>query len=321
MYEVLGLEKNKYLTDSMMNLSDIFIYALKKLDGFNEINIHKAIKLANNDVVETLDDFIDFINFNIEDNRFENITQPFKKEIIKKAVEKALKNKDDIVHYIDPTDESFPKKMSIEQMGELPLFMYKGNLGNFKRKTILITGSPTVSDNARLASCYIGKILASNGYNILSSFSSECEQNATKGCKEARGLSSFFLSHSIENLTSEEKEVIQNELDSKRSVIISDLDYASSNDKPIDNAIKYTMALADCIIIPQIRNADYIFDCVKKYNKSNTPIFLVKYKTTFNKEYDCIKILESLGMMYLTSNTVLKQIKDSIGEAIINDAK
>ena len=81
------------------------------------------------------------------------------------------------------------------------------------------------------------------------------------------------------------------------------------------------MALADCIIIPQIRNADYIFDCVKKYNKSNTPIFLVKYKTTFNKEYDCIKILESLGMMYLTSNTVLKQVKDSIGEAIIDDAK
>ena len=37
----------------MINLSDLYICALKKLDGFNEKNILKAIDLANIDVVET----------------------------------------------------------------------------------------------------------------------------------------------------------------------------------------------------------------------------------------------------------------------------
>lgn len=297
-----------------MNLSDIYICALKKLDGFNEKNILKAIDLANNDIVETLDDFIDFVNFNIEENRFEKITQPFTKEIIKKVVEKALKNKDNMVHYVNPSDSSFPKSFPVEEKEKTSLLKYKGNLEILKRKTILITGSPTVSDNARLASEYIGKSLASDGYNILSTFSNECEQKAIKGCKEAKGVSTFFLPHSIEHLTSKEMDVIQNELDSERSMIISADDDALANAKSIENACKYSMALADCMIIPQISNTDYIFDYVKRFLKFDKPVFLVKYKTRTIKEYDCIKALESLGVMYLSSNTVLNQIKNTVGE-------
>lgn len=301
-----------------MNLSDIYIYALKKLDGFNEKNILKAIDLANDDVVETLDDFIDFINFNIEENRFENIPQPFKQEVIKKAVEKALRNKENIVHYVNPSDSSFLKSLPVEEIEATSLLKYKGNLENLKRKTILITGSPIVSENAKLASEYIGKVLASDGYNILSTFSNECEQKAIMGCKEAKGISTFFLPHSIEHLTSKEINIIQNELDSERSMIISADDYAQANAKSIENACKYSMALADCMIIPQISNTDYIFDHVKKFLKSDKPVFLVKYKTRIIKEYDCIKALESLGVIYLSSKTVLNQIKDTIGEVFVD---
>lgn len=303
----------------MMNLSDIYICTLQKLDGFNEKNILKAIDLANNDVVETLDEFIDFINFNIEDSRFENITQPFNKEIIKNVVEIVLKNKDKIVHYVNPSDSSFPKSLPIEEIEAPSLLKYKGNLENLKRKTILITGSHTVSDNARLASEYIGKVLASDGYNILSTFSNECEQKAIKGCKEVKGVSTFFLPHSIEYLTSKEIDVIQNELDSKRSMIISADDRDQANANSVENACKYSMALADCMIIPQISNTDYIFDYVKKYLKSDKPVFLVKYKTRTIKEYNSIGALESLGVMYLSSNTVLKQIKDTVGEAFVDN--
>lgn len=300
-----------------MNLSDIYICALRKLDGFNSDNILRAIELANNDVVETLDDFIDFINFNIEDNRFANITQPFKEELIKKTVEKVLKNKDDLVHYVCPTDSSFSKKMPIEQTPSL--WKYKGNLENLKRKTILVTGSPTVSDNARLASEYIGRIMALEGYNILSTFSNECEQKAIMGCKDAKGVSTFFLPHSIEHLTSKEIDVIQNELDSERSLIISAYDNTLPNILTIENAYNNTMALADCMVIPQISDSDNIIGFVKKYLESDKPVFLVKYKTKKIKEYDCIKALESLGVMYVSSKTVYKQIKDTIGEAIVDE--
>lgn len=300
-----------------MNLSDEYIYALKQLDGFDKDNILRAIELANNDVVETLGDFIDFINFNIEDNKFLNITKPFKFETIKKAVDKAIKKKDNIVHYLNTADGWFPKLLPEDLMKESSLLKYKGNMEILYRKSILITGSPEVTNNARLASEYIGNVLASYGYNILSTFLNECEQKAIKGCKEAKGVSTFFLPHSIENLTSKEIYVIQNELDSERSMIISADDNALANTKSIENACKYSMALADCMIIPQISNTDYIFDYVKKFLKSDKPVFLVKYKTRTIKEYDSIKALESLGVMYLSSNTVLKQIKDTIGEVFV----
>ena len=303
----------------MMSLSDIFIYALKKLDGFTEENIFKALELANNDVVETLDDFIDFINFNIEDNRFANITRPFKESLIKKAVEKAIINKDNIVHYVNATDENFPKKICSEQVVGNSLLKYKGNLENLNRKTILITGSPTVSGDAKLASEYIGKVLAINGYNILSSLSNECEQNAIKGCKVAMGKSTFYLPHSIEHLTNKEKDVIQHELDTKRSLIISADDNTLANIKTIENAYKYATAFADCMIIPQISSDDYFMNYVEAYMALDKPVFLVKYKSKSNKEYDCIRKLESLGVMYLSSDTIYKQIKDTIGVAVVDD--
>lgn len=302
-----------------MSLSDIFIYALKKLDGFTEDNILKAIDLANNDVVETLDDFIDFINFNIEDNRFANIAHPFKESLIKKVVEKAIINEDNIVHYANATDERFPKKIFSEQVEGISLLKYKGNLDNLNRKTILITGSPTVSGDARLASEYIGKVLAINGYNILSTLSNECEQNAIKGCKVAMGISTFYLPHSVEHLTNKEKDVIQHELDTNRSLIISADDNTLANIKTRENAYKYATAFADCMIIPQISSDDYFMSYVETYMKLDKPVFLVKYKSKSNKEYDCIRKLESLGVMYLSSDTIYKQIKDTIGEAMIDE--
>ncbi len=302
-----------------MSLSDIFIYALKKLDGFTEENILKAIDLANNDVVETLDDFIDFINFNIEDNRFANITHPFKESLIKKAVEKAIINEDNIVHYANATDERFPKKIFSEQVEGISLLKYKGNLDNLNRKTILITGSPTVSGDARLASEYIGKVLAINGYNILSTLSNECEQNAIKGCKVAMGISTFYLPHSVEHLTNKEKDVIQHELDTNRSLIISADDNTLANIKTRENSYKYATAFADCMIIPQISSDDYFMSYVETYMALDKPVFLVKYKSKSNKEYDCIRKLESLGVMYLSSKTIYKQIKDTIGTATVDD--
>ena len=42
----------------------------------------------------------------------------------------------------------------------------------------------------------------------MSTFSNECEQKAIKGCKVVKGVSTFFLPHSIEYLTSKEIDVI-----------------------------------------------------------------------------------------------------------------
>ena len=45
---------------------------------------------------------------------------------------------------------------------------------------------------------------------------------------------------------------------------------------------------------------------------------IVKYKTRTITEYDNIKALEAFGAMYLSSNTVLNRIKDTVGEALVD---
>ena len=100
-----------------MQLSEIYIYALKELKDFDEEAIEKAILLAKNDVVETVEEFIDFINFNIEDKKFPQITQPIDVRVIRNAVDKAKKNKGHTVHYVSIATGGYPEKILHANIG------------------------------------------------------------------------------------------------------------------------------------------------------------------------------------------------------------
>lgn len=298
-----------------MRLSDIYIYALKELKEFDEEAIEKAIGLAKNDVVENVEEFIDFINFNIEEKKFPNITQPIDVRIIKKAVDKAKKKKGHIVHYVSIATGDYPQKILRSNIGTLSPLWYKGNIENIERKTIMITGSPSITSNARLASKYFGKVFAANGYNILTTFSEGCEQSSITGCAEASGISTFFLPHSIEFLSAKEKKVIQHELETGRSTLISASDKMKANKDTIFDTYRYLTAISDCLIVPQLSYNDDVMFFVRKFLEGNKPVFCIQYKTGDGTEYDCTNILTLLGVKYLSSNTALIQIKDAIGDA------
>ena len=298
-----------------MQLNDIYICALKELEGFDEDAIEKAILLAKNDVVETVEEFIDFINFNIEENKFPHIVQPFEERIIKQAVEKARNNEGRTINYVDVTSSFYPQKLLQAKIGTLSPLSYKGNLKIVTRKTIMITGSSSVTNNAKLASKYYGKILASNGYNILSSLSEGCELNSILGCSEVSGTSTFFLPHSIEHLSSKEKKIIQRELETGRSTVISASKLPQANNKTIEESYRYLMAICDCIIVPQLSSNDIIMQFILKCLEAKKPVFFIKYKTGDGSEYDSLNNLSPLGVKFLSSNTALEQIKETIGYA------
>lgn len=298
-----------------MQLSEIYIYALKELKDFDEEAIEKAILLAKNDVVETVEEFIDFINFNIEDKKFPQITQPIDVRVIRNAVDKAKKNKGHTVHYVSIATGGYPEKILHANIGIISPLWYKGSLDNIERKTIMITGSSSITNNAKLASKYFGKLFASNGYNILTSFSEGCEQSAILGCIEASGISTFFLPHAIEPLSHKEKKVISRELETGRSTLISASLSLRANEDSILDSYRYLIAISDCLIVPQLSSNDTVIILVRKFLAANKPVFLIKYKTGDGVEYDCTNILTPLGVKYLSSNTALKQIKDAIGDA------
>lgn len=297
-----------------MGLSNIYIYALNDLDGFNEETIEIAINLADNDVVETVDEYIDFINFNIEEKKFPGITNTFPEKSIRKAVENAQKNESKIGHVIHVSEPGYPSRLYQARVNNLASLVYKGNLENLERKTIMITGSTAITTNAKVAAKYFGKLFASKGYNILSSFAEGCEQNAIYGCTEARGISTFFLPHSIESLTAKEKRTIQNELETGRSTLIS-LSSApnKANEDSIAKSYGYLSALADCLIVPQISYDDEIMFLVRMFLASNKPVFLISYKSMDGDEYDCDYVLKNLGAKFLSSDSALKLVRDAIG--------
>ncbi len=298
-----------------MKLSDIYIYALKELKEFDEEAIEKAILLAKSDVVETVEEFIDFINFNIEDRKFPKITRPIDVRIIKKAVDKSKKKRGYIVHYVSITDGNYPDKILQSNIGINSPLWYKGSLENIEHKTIMITGSSTINSNAKFASKYFGKLFAANGYNILSSFSEGCEQSSILGCIETSGMSTFFLPHSIEHLSAKEKKVIQSELKTGRSTLISACNLLQADRDSIFDTYRYITAISDCLIVPQLSSNDNVIFLVRNFLAANKPVFLIKYKTGDGTEYDCANILTPLGVKYLSYNTALKQIIDVIGES------
>ena len=298
-----------------MQLSDIYINALRELKGFDEEAIEKAVLLAKDDVVETVEEFIDFINFNIEDGKFPKIAQPIDVRSIKKAVDKAIKNKWQIVHYVSTATGGYPEKILQSNIGPLSPLWYKGSLENINRKTIMITGSSAVTNNAKLASHYFGKLFAASGYNILSSFSEGCEQSAILGCVEASGFSTFFLPHYIGNLSTKEKKVIPHELEAGRCTLISACDLIKANEDSIIDSYRYLTAISDCLIVPQLSYNDTVMYFVRNFIAANKPVFFIKYKTGDGTEYDCANILTSLGVKYLSSNTAIKEITDTIGDA------
>lgn len=298
-----------------MQLNDIYINALKELDGFDEEAVEIALLLAKNDVVETVEEFIDFVNFNIEEKKFPQITQPFDKTIIKKVVDKVRKSEAQIVHYVDVATGGYPQKLLQSQIGILSPLCYKGSLKNLARKTIMITGSLSITNDAKLASKYFGKIFAANGYNILTSFSEGCEQNSILGCIETHGFSTFFLPHNIEHLSAKEDKIIQGELEAGRSTLISACKLSEANKSTIEDTYRYLTAICDCLIVPQLFSNDLVMPFVRKCLAINKPVYFIKYKTGNDAEYDCAHTLTPLGVKYISSNNALVQIKETIGEA------
>lgn len=296
-----------------MRLSDIFLFALRELNGFDEEAINIAVKLAKNDVVETVEELIDFVNFNIEDEKFPNLSQPYDEKVIRKAVAKAKEYENKIVRHTYLDSDDYPKKLLHSQIGNLTDLDYKGNIKNLDCKIITITGSPTSTSNAKLAAKYFGKLFASNGYCILSSYSGMCEQYSIKGCSEASGRSIFFLPHNMENLSAKEKSVIPSELETGRSTLISVSKNARANDNSVSIAYDYIKALSDCLIVTQVKRNDNVMRLIQSYLAANKPVFLINYKAGEDAEYDCSYLLTKLGAKYMSSNTALQQVQDVIG--------
>lgn len=295
-----------------MKLSDIFLSAIRELDGFDEYAVEIAIKLAESDVVETIEELVDFVNFNIEEGRFPQINAPYEERIIRKAVEKARTEENKKVHLIDSDSDNYPAKLIHSNGNTLATLTYKGNLKNLDGKIIMITGSPTATNNAKYAAKYFGKLFASNGYSILSSLSGMCEQHSVKGCSEAKGKSIFFLPHNIESLTVREKAIIPTEMETGRSTLISVCQASRANDVAIETTNRYLLALADCLIVPQLRLKDNVLKLVKQFLLAEKPVFFIDYEKGGGIEYDYNLGFNSLGVKYLSNDNAVEQVHNAI---------
>jgi predicted Rossmann fold nucleotide-binding protein DprA/Smf involved in DNA uptake len=292
----------------------VYENALQKLNGFDALSIEIAENLAENDVVETIGEFVDFINFNIEEGKFPHISKPFNEKYLRDAVAEAQKEVYNIVQSVDVDNTMYPKRLLRSEIDSPSRLFYKGNLNNLKRRSIMITGSYEVSRNAEYAAKFYGNLFASNGYNMLTTLASGCEKSSMSGCSKAKGNCTFFLPHSLKHLSLGETNAIKKGQDDGRTTALSVSREAKCNTSSIQEAYRYVAALADCLIVPQLSFHDDVFNFIRSFFNTPKPVYFIQYKNT-NNEYDCKTYLEPLGLQYLISDTALETVQNAIGKA------
>lgn len=293
-----------------------FKFALLQL-GFGENIISDIIDLAKHDIVETNEDFIDFINYNIEDGKIPYCSTPFTKTTLLKAINNGhktyMKSTKFGLNILTYSDNRYPKNIKtyedkLESFSAPDIIQYMGNIELLKKKSILITGTDQPSIEAGYASRFLGKLL-SQTYNIITCLTPGCERIAYDAVEENKGNTTLLFAQKIETLSKTEGQIINKCLRQKRGLCLA---YQGKHCKQIEERDHIIAALADCIIVPECYTMDSAFEICRYGIKMGKPVFY--FETESSNELNAFyrKNLLELGAKPITSSNALKKIKEAI---------
>lgn len=283
-----------------------FKFALLQL-GFVEDNISNIIDLAKYDVVETNEDFIDFINYNIEDGKIPYCSTPFTKATLLKAIDNGhkayMKSTRFGLNILTYSDSRYPKNIKtcedgLESFSAPDIIQFMGNIELLKKKSILITGTDQPSIEAIYASMFLGKLL-SQTYNIITCLTPGCERVAYDAVEENKGNSTLLFAQKIETLSRAEGQIINKCLRQKRGLCLA------YQGKRKEERGYILAALADCIIVPECYAIDDAFKICRYGIKMGKPVFYVE-----GESYNVLK--ELYGAKPITSSNALIKIRETI---------
>lgn len=208
-----------------MALRTEILITLQQVKGLGNKSILEFAKSGDIDTMEDLEVRLQ----NIKKGRFAKLTG---KELqcanrtARRIIEACENNGIGILSYFEPQYPSILRNCVDEKGKPDPpiVLYYRGNLSALKRPGVAVIGTREPTENGKKAAIFFSKILAKQGFNIVSGLAIGCDAAGHRGAMDADGITTAFLSTSLswESIYPKENLPLAKEIVEKGGLLLSE---------------------------------------------------------------------------------------------------
>ena len=305
-----------------MALTTRHIIALQKITGFGDKTVRTMVELSENVSIDTDKELWTFINEVVSSGKLPRLKKPLDYDAVASAIAMAdsiLERSERLdIKAVSFKDPEFPKNLlsTIDESGQpsVPIILYyKGDISITKRKGVAIIGTREPTSEGIQAGLYFGKILAEQGYNLVSGHAIGCDAAGHKGALSAEGgVTTAFLAHGLDSVYPEENRQLAQNIIDNGGLLMSEYEIGKGiNRYNIVGRDRLQAALADATIVIQSSEKGGTMHAANTTLLANKPLFCVKYKDYLgsNEKVKGNTLLTTKGARWLSSANALLDIE------------
>jgi len=208
-----------------MALRTEILITLQQVKGLGNKSILEFAKSGDIDTMEDLEVRLQ----NIKKGRFTKLTGAelqCANRTARRIIEACENNGIGILSYFEPQYPSILRNCVDEKGKPDPpiVLYYRGNLSALKRPGIAVIGTREPTENGKKAAIFFSKILAKQGFNIVSGLAIGCDAAGHRGAMDADGITTAFLSTSLswESIYPKENLPLAKEIVEKGGLLLSE---------------------------------------------------------------------------------------------------
>lgn len=208
-----------------MALRTEILITLQQVKGLGNKSILEFAKSGDIDTMEDLEVRLQ----NIKKGRFAKLTGAelqCANRTARRIIEACENNGIGILSYFEPQYPSILRNCVDEKGKPDPpiVLYYRGNLSALKRPGIAVIGTREPTENGKKAAIFFSKILAKQGFNIVSGLAIGCDAAGHRGAMDADGITTAFLSTSLswESIYPKENLPLAKEIVEKGGLLLSE---------------------------------------------------------------------------------------------------
>lgn len=277
-------------SENQLNLT---IIALNRLNGLGK---KKTRKLLENIEDKHHLDFFQALRQGIKYGVFQK-KQPIgqfldAEEYARKVIEKCEKEDIKIVNIFQ---EEYPKSMHFDNP---PLILfYKGDLScldNEKRAAVIGTRHP--SQNGKDFAYNVSKLLAQNGYTIISGLAQGCDTSAHEAALENNAKTVAFVPSSVNKIAPHVNEELAQKIIEKNGLVISEFSpYSTPNSNMYTTRDRLQAGTSEMIFASEFDSQSGTLQTLEFAAKFKRPIYTLK-SLTEEKEFNGFASLKDLNI-------------------------
>lgn len=301
-----------------MALRTEILMTLQQIKGLGNKSILEFAKSVD---IDTPEDLVERLQ-HIKNGRFAKLTAAELQSANRTALKiiEACENNDiGILSYFEPEYPSILRSC-VDEKGKLDppvVLYYRGNLSALKKPGIAVIGTREPTENGEKAAMFFSKILAKQGFNIVSGLAIGCDAAGHRGAMDADGNTTAFLSTSLswESIYPKENLPLAKQIVEKGGLLLSEYYIGQTCGKfsfVARDRLQAGLSYATLAIQTDIKGGT--MHAINATIAARKPLYMVKY----NYPED-LRNAKSQGNIKLISEGVAKPITSENVEEVIKE--